>query len=359
MQNNSLDKNLIREYKTHKSLPETAPICQAPFTSLYFGYEGKVLACCYNRKHELGRYPEKSLKDIWQGSSHRKLMSSIRENDLSLGCELCQYELENKLFDSYRGNIFSKLNIDPKYPVRMEFEIENTCNLECLMCNEKLSSAKEQKLNPGYKSKPKYYGSKFVEELTEYIPYLQEAVFLGGEPFLIGTYYEIWDKLTKLNPDCCTIIQTNGTILTQRAKEILNKGRFGLNISLDSLRKEKYEAIRINADFDKVMENLNYFIGYCKNKHTSLWLTPCVMQQNWEELPDFVDFCNKNELFLNYLIVWEPENCSLKNEKPEKLKLIFAKLNSCNFTENNIFEKNNRSAYLRMLKQIETWSSVA
>ena len=41
-----------------------------------------------------------------------------------------------------------------------------------------------------------------------------------------------------------------------RLKDLLDKGNFHINISIDSLQKEVYEQIRVNANFDRVIQRL-------------------------------------------------------------------------------------------------------
>jgi MoaA/NifB/PqqE/SkfB family radical SAM enzyme len=75
----------------------------------------------------------------------------------------------------------------------MELEIENTCNLECVMCIGELSSAirKNRDKLPPIKSP---YNEAFVEQLEEFIPHLKELRFNGGEPFLINSVFRIFEK---------------------------------------------------------------------------------------------------------------------------------------------------------------------
>ena len=59
----------------------------------------------------------------------------------------------------------------------------------------------------------------------------------GGEPFLIPFYLDLIDKIGELNKNCKIYIQTNGTILSDRIRKILNNNQISLSISIDSFNK--------------------------------------------------------------------------------------------------------------------------
>ena len=113
-------------------------------------------------------------------------------------------------------------------------------NLECIMCYGNFSSS-IRKNREKLPSTPTVYDEKFLESLDPIIPDLKYVKFLGGEPFLINIYYEVWERIIECNPNCLIDVQTNGTILNDRVKDILERGNFRIGVSLDSLKKETYE----------------------------------------------------------------------------------------------------------------------
>jgi radical SAM protein with 4Fe4S-binding SPASM domain len=64
---------------------------------------------------------------------------------------------------------------------------------------------------------------------------------------------------------------TNGTLFTPELSErILNSGPDLVSFSVDGFTKNTYEKIRVNADFDKTMENLSVFLQKKRAKGLSL-----------------------------------------------------------------------------------------
>jgi MoaA/NifB/PqqE/SkfB family radical SAM enzyme len=158
------------------------------------------------------------------------------------------------------------------------------------------------------------YNDQFVDELDEFIPHLQVAKFLGGEPFMIDIYLKIWERIRKINPKVVIHITTNGTFLNKRIKELLNGLKAGFIVSIDSIVPETYRQIRVNGNFDKVMENLEYFRRYAAQKRTFLSLAACPMTLNWQELPLLLNFCLDKRIILYFNPLTTPEQLSLKEQ---------------------------------------------
>ena len=210
-----LHSKVLDQYNETRSGTYKKIVCHAPFVSLNFEQNGNVRACCYNTKDILGKWPNQSIREIWQGEKANRLRGYIRQNDLGRGCTECgnmlvagNYQgVRAKFFDEYAPNNLSsrvhyfrqQLSGHIEYPKVLEFELSNECNLECVMCNGYFSSSirkNREKLPP--LSSP--YNDQFVKELEEFIPHLTDAKFLGGEPFMIDIYLKIWERILQINP---------------------------------------------------------------------------------------------------------------------------------------------------------------
>ena len=154
-------------------------------------------------------------------------------------------------------------------------------------------------------------------------------------------------------------MQTNGTILTSRVKDILSRGNFQIGVSLDSLNKETYESIRINANFDKVMDNILYFNDYCSRKNIKFSISTCVMRQNWRELPDFINFCNRLDATATFHKVWFPAEYALYNLKATELVEIHNLLSTYDFPQNTAKQKLNSNHYRYFISVIGEWMKAA
>lgn len=295
--------------------------CYAPFNSIYLDTLGNVRVCCQNQKYSLGNIARERLKDIWRGPRARALRKAMMADNLKLGCDYCQWQLD----EGNVGNLFVKnfetfpvTSDDPPWPHQIEFAISNTCNLECVMCNGELSStirARREKLPP----LPKVYGDEFFEDLREFLPHAGHLKFLGGEPFLARETLRVCDLLIelRLSPPCH--FTTNGTQRNPTVERILDCLPVSLAISLDGATKETVERLRVNARYDELMANLRWFRDYTQSRGTTLDLTYCLMRENWREFGDYLALGDDFDCDVKVNTVTQPAHMSLMTLPRERL----------------------------------------
>jgi len=354
--NNKIIKHkYLQEYNSHRIPKENFIFCQSPFNSLLFESDGTVYPCCHNYKYNFGKYPLQSIKEIWTNRKINIFKRAIKNNNLSLGCDVCKFDIENKCYNTVQALMFDNFPVNKNgYPSMLDFMLENTCNLECVMCNGLHSSTiRKHRENREYLKSP--YDDNFILQLEEFIPYLHTARFSGGETFLIDIYYKIWEKIIEINPKCKIRVQTNATTLNNKVKEILNKGNFEINVSLDSITKSNYEKIRVHSNFEKVIDNIKYYSYYSWGKNNIFGITICPMRFNWRELPDLVRFCNSVNALIWFSVVWLPPNVAIWTLDSENLKEIYLTLSKIKLSENNQIESENNKYYQDLLKVINKW----
>ena len=351
------DYQASRDPRTDRSV-----LCHAPYVSLNFEQNGNVTACCYNRSFVLGTYPRQNVREIWEGASARALREAFLESAEAPGCELCFHQLRNRNFggalmrnfDQYSGDPNYRPTLDPSSPRVLEFEIANTCNLECVMCTGYWSSsirAHREKLPPLQSP----YDELFVEQLEQYLPTVKGAKFLGGEPFLIERYYDIWERFTRLNPEAQLAVTTNATFLPKRARALLEELRVGFAVSLDGFTPETYESIRKNAKFDDVMANVNYLLDYTRRCGTELSIAICPMTYNWREIPALLEFCEQRGLGLHFNMVLKPVEASLGGLQAEELAEVIEHLARVRLSPDTACGERNRREWQGLLDQLRGW----
>jgi molybdenum cofactor biosynthesis enzyme MoaA len=279
------------------------------------------------------------------------LREYIRHNDLSNGCYKCREALHSGNFGAMTATGFDFLRAykDNGYPRLLEFELSNQCNLECVMCSGRVSSS-IRKNREGLDPILMPYDTGFAEQLQEFIPYLKQARFYGGEPFLIDLYYDIWDRMIRINPSVNLYVLTNGNILNDRVKSVLEKGNFTIHVSFDSFNKETYEKIRVNAGFETAMGNLKYFIRYMKEHKQRLCIYVTPTRLNWREIPKMVLLCDLMDTDIYFSTAWYPEDLSLWNLPEEALKEILDHYRTCDRSSSR-----NGDRFNEMVNDISFW----
>jgi MoaA/NifB/PqqE/SkfB family radical SAM enzyme len=318
-----MDLEIINQYDLMRDFSTKGfrSFCYAPYTSLYFDTSGNARVCCHNWSHVVGNVAFNSIGDIWTGAKIAELREAMLRYDLSQGCSYCEWHLSSRAFANLTTSKWDRLPVpspDPEWPRQMEFSISNKCNLQCVMCNGTLSSsirAHREKLPP----LPDPYSDAFFDELRTYLPHLERAKFLGGEPFLQEHCYRIWDMLIEDSVPLPCHVTTNGTVFNRRVERVLDRLPIGVAISIDGFKRETVESIRVNARYEAMQENVRRFRTYTRARGTSFELTFCLMRQNWAELGDFCLFAEDLDCSVFVNQVRRPAEMSLYALPPDDL----------------------------------------
>lgn len=358
---------VLKEFNEFRQATPGTTICPAPLINLHFSQLGIVTACCFNRTAVLGTYPKDSVDTIWNGRAAQELREALADNDLSKGCEKCLQQIEARDFGGSHAvfyTIFARhmaerqreLGIAPDVdqsvtplPMKLEFNIHNSCNLECVMCHGLASSA-IQRRREGLPVMPNPYDEAFVDQLEKFLPHVVEADFMGGEPFLVAAYRQIWERIARVNPKTKVLILTNGTILDDRIKELLERLNCSMHMSIDSDVKETYESIRRGASYDEVMAHADYFRELMANTGHPLVWRYCPMRINWREMPQTVRNCSEKNIILHFNQLDSPINFSLTTLPYKELEEVVRYLDE-NGPRNPTtgFEKANHANWVEMV----------
>jgi MoaA/NifB/PqqE/SkfB family radical SAM enzyme len=318
----------IEEFDASRRLGDKAlrSACYAPYTNLYFTQWGEVQACCWGRNYAVGDIRTDSVKEIWHGLRLQRLRASLKNYNFELGCELCEEQLARGWARSANMHNFDRYSVsleEPLWPARIELSISNSCNLMCVMCNGEFSTA-IRKHREGKPRRLPIYPATFTQQLREFIPHLQVLKFLGGEPFLIKEYYEIWEAMIADGCNTTCHVTTNATVFTAKVAHVLENLRMAFAVSLDGVTKKTVEAIRVGARFDEQLKNLRVLRQYTREKGTHLALVYCFMRQNWHELGEFCLFADTWDCDVGINTVNYPPEFGVYNLPTPELKSILS-----------------------------------
>ena len=291
---------------------------------MYFNVHGEVGPCWLNLTN-MGKYPENTIREIWFGERFSKLRKAVKNEDLAYRCGTCMKNMKQGNHVSVLAKLYDYPYPIKDYPTVMEFELSNKCNLECVMCKGELSSTirkNREKLPP--MANP--YDSRFVDQLEEFIPHLEEAKFLGGEPFLIDLYYDIWERIAAIKPEIKITITTNATVFNNRVNALLQKLNCNIIVSIDSFEKDSYTEIRKRANFESVMTNFESYLDYTRIKNTYMQVSMNPLRLNWQEMAASVEFVNERNIALWFNTVVYPHNQAIWTLGAKKLEQMYSTL---------------------------------
>ncbi|MBU1124939.1 MAG: radical SAM protein [Candidatus Omnitrophica bacterium] len=156
--------------------------------------------------------------------------------------------------------------------------LTNRCNLACKACE-----ARQYQWD---------IPRKTIDEIIEYLPYLEYIMWQGGEVFLMDYFGKILEQ-TKRFPQIKQLIVTNAMLLSQDLiEELVAQPDMVLALSVDGTTKEIYEDIRCGAKFEKLISVIET-INRLRRAHGSLLrlhLNVTVMRSNFFQLVDFIEF---------------------------------------------------------------------
>jgi cyclic pyranopterin phosphate synthase len=103
------------------------------------------------------------------------------------------------------------------------------------------------------------------EEITRLLKVLgelgfQKVRFTGGEPFLRKDFMRLLEKTAGLEAYESIHITSNGTLLQNHIPKLKELGITNINLSIDSLNKERFHKITRRDDFEKVMQTFHMLI---------------------------------------------------------------------------------------------------
>jgi len=118
----------------------------------------------------------------------------------------------------------------------------------------------------------------------------------GGEPLIKKNFKEILSELSKLPVELA--ITTNGILLDQYWNELQAAKLNSLNISLDSLREDRVNAITRRKYFQRIMDN----IDTATQKKFDVKLNCVLMKdQNDDEILDFIQLTEKKKIGIRFI----------------------------------------------------------
>lgn len=221
----------------------------------------QIRPCCLFRSDKETSFD--SLEEYFESDMLRELQQHLLTQDtLPPGCSVCK-GVEEAGQQSVRQlkNKFFTIN-DPSKTSIQELDIfpSNVCNLSCIMCNPKFSSAvgAEQKKLGKILEVVNFDDTDRMCDTIQSLPNLKYINIAGGEFFYAKHCLRILKLIQSKKIEHLRII-TNATIVKDEYLEILKTvPDLTLRISIDGTHN-RYEFIRYPAKWDETKENILKF----------------------------------------------------------------------------------------------------
>lgn len=172
----------------------------------------------------------------------------------------------------------------------LRISVTDRCNLNCIYCRPK---SQIEHLS--------HFDILRYEEILEIIKVAQKLGIkkfriTGGEPLVRKGLVEFLEKLEKMKLDFS--LTTNGILLSSFAQDLFNAGLKRINISLDSLRPERFSRITRGGKLSDVLEG----IEKAKTLFSTVKINTVVMRGiNEDEIDNFVDMAFKGGFHIRFI----------------------------------------------------------
>ena len=190
----------------------------------------------------------------------------------------------NKMSDSF-GRSFPYIRLS----------ITDVCNFKCGYC-----------LPNGYfkvENKPGFLNLDEISNLVAAFTKLgvSKIRITGGEPTVRKDFFEVLRNIKSDHKINNLVITTNGYKLNEIAEELLATGINGINISIDSLDRNKFKEITGKDRLPQILEGINILQnkGFKNIKVNAVLLKN--VNDSLEEFQNWERFINNNEIDFRYI----------------------------------------------------------
>jgi len=179
-------------------------------------------------------------------------------------------------------------------PRDLIFDFDYTCNFKCPSCRTELINNNKhhviRKINDNIVDKIKTLVIDQIDNQSISIRWC------GGEPFISESYLTLMNYILDTGKtNIQHIIQTNGSYL-QSKQDLLQKllpSTHEVRISFDAATEATYQKIRVNGQWDLLLDNVRWFKQFVSKNNFSTQISAdfVVQLDNYREMPLFVKLC--------------------------------------------------------------------
>ncbi len=174
----------------------------------------------------------------------------------------------------------------------LRISLTDKCNLRCAYCMEKDHND--------------FIHNDKLMTLDEILRVVKECASIGikkvrltgGEPLVREGIVDLIKNINKIPEIEEICLTTNGILLGDKVKELSENGLKRVNISLDTLKEDRFKEITRIGTLDKVL----YSIEKCLENNVKVKINTVTLEDfNKDEILDLIDLACKNPIDLRFI----------------------------------------------------------
>ncbi|MBQ8887508.1 MAG: SPASM domain-containing protein [Candidatus Gastranaerophilales bacterium] len=260
-------------------MTEKHAICTFPFDSAQISMQGDVFVCCppWCNSYSFGNIYEQSFDEIWNGEKAKEFRRQfINENYNICNLDLCVKDCSHKIIPT---------EVVPK-PKKFIFCYDSLCNVKCIFCR---SCHQKQDLS--------YFDENMDSIIQNMLENAENVVLSGvGEALFSPHSRKLIKRISELFPNVKFSLISNGILCDKQNLEelgIIDK-LISITVSLHATKKETYNKLVVNGDFDRVMNNLTFLSSLKKEGKLDRFILNFVVNAyNYKEMVLYMKMAQK------------------------------------------------------------------
>ncbi|MCL2026519.1 MAG: GTP 3',8-cyclase MoaA [Leptospirales bacterium] len=174
----------------------------------------------------------------------------------------------------------------------LRVSVTDRCNLRCTYCipNETFESLNHNEI---------LRNEEFVELISIFVSMgVKKIRFTGGEPLVRKGFTDILRHTKDIDPELKLAVTTNGVILGNYLDEFRDIGIEKINISLDTLSKERFARLTRRDFLPDVLANIEKALNYAAFE---IKLNVVLLKGTLNEIDAFINYCLKRDIVLRFI----------------------------------------------------------
>jgi hypothetical protein len=300
-------------------LKKNRAFCILPWIHMHVWPNGNAMPCCIaDSTKPFGNLKENNIEEVWNSENYKELRLAMLEGKKLDVCNRC-YELEdstyiwtlrknhNQWFGDKHFDLVEKTkpdgSIDEFRMAYLDIRFSNICNMKCRSCGPELSSQHAKEFKDLYgehelarmlKNDGKIVvniakENNFWNDLTKYLPVVEEVYFAGGEALITDEHYQILDYWLENNRrDVRLRYTTNFSNFRYKQKSIVDYWQEFNNIQVSAsldCNGPRAEYSRHGTVWHTIERNRQEMLE--RVPHVHFELTPTISLYNAWNWPDF------------------------------------------------------------------------
>jgi len=289
--------------------------CSKPFDYFEPGVGGDAFLCCPSwLPRSVGNVGKSSPEAVWNGKKAQEVRASILDGSFRFCSEHCPHlksldgpvqRVRDVTDPEHLEILANQTTVMPRGPRTLICSYDRSCNLSCPTCRPGIIQAsKTERVRLG----------RMQDSLVEAFAKDLDVLYVtgSGDPFGSPLFFDLLKSLDpKVSPELRVFLHTNAQLFSEeRWQQLANMHPMldAIEVSIDAATEATYRINRAPGRWSRLLENLQLLARLRHDGGFRKLTTSFVVQQNnWREMPRFVEMARELKLdgcYFGELVQW-------------------------------------------------------